>query len=98
MVPHITTIFEELREELDYRMVATTQTFAPIPTPFIPYDACGRMRGLHDCYPAPILRRRVFPRSHSAPPTIQPGAHVSTVNFRSPSSSSPSTYQRSWGF
>lgn len=104
MVPQITTILEELREELDYRMVATTQTFAPIPTPFIPYDACGRMRGLHDCYPAPILRRRVFPRSHSAPPTIhprrthQPWAHVSTVNSRSPSSSSPSTYQRSWGF
>ena len=90
LVPNITAMLTRLREEVDSRIVATNQAFASTPTPFTPYDACGRMRGLHDCYPAPLLRQYVYPHSRSAPPTVdrkrvpQPWFHVSTRNFRSP--------------
>ena len=98
LVPNITSMLSRLKQEVDSRITVTDQAFAPIPTPFTPYDGCGRMRGLHDCYPAPLLRQYVHPRSRSAPPTIdrkrvpQPWFHVSCkdMNFRSPSSS-PST-------
>ena len=93
LVPNITAMLTDLRREVDSRITATQQAFAPIPTPFTPYDACGRMRGLHDNYPAPLLRKFVYPRSRSAPPTVdrkrtpQPWFHASTRNLRSPPSS-----------
>lgn len=93
LAPNITSMLARLRQEVDTRIVATNQAFASTPTPFTPYDACGRMRGLHDNYPAPLLRQYVYPRSRSAPPTVdrkrvpQPWFHVSTRNLRSPPSS-----------
>ena len=93
LVPNITAMLTDLRREVDSRITTTKQDFSPIPTPFTPYDACGRMRGLHDNYPAPLLRKFVYPRSRSAPPTVdrkrtpQPWFHVSTRNWQSPPSS-----------
>ena len=93
LAPNITAMITNLRREVDSRIAATQQAFAPLPTPFTPYDACGRMRGLHDNYPAPLLRQYVYPRSRSAPPTVdrkrapQPWFHVSTRNLQSPPSS-----------
>ena len=92
-IPNITAMLTDLRREVDSRITTTKQAFSPIPTPFTPYDACGRMRGLHDNYPAPLLRKFVYPRSRSAPPTVdrkrtpQPWFHVSTRNWQSPPSS-----------
>ena len=63
VVPQITSILAQFRQELDARLLDTHQTFQPIPTPHIPFDACGRMRGPQDCYPAPILRKHVYPRT-----------------------------------
>ena len=60
LVPNITAMLTDLRREVDSRIATTKQDFSPIPTPFTPYDACGRMRGLHDNYPAPLLRKSLF--------------------------------------
>lgn len=82
IIPQVTGLLRQFREEIDERLSATNQTFEPIPAPHIPDDACGRMRGPQDCYPAPLLRKEIFPRSPSAPPTIfrkrirQPWTHV----------------------
>ena len=98
LVPNITAMLTDLRREVDSRITTTKQAFSPIPTPFTPYDACGRMRGLHDNYPAPLLRKFVYPRSRSAPPTVdrkrtpQPWFHVSTRNWQSPPSSPDSLH------
>lgn len=87
VVPQITELLAQFRAELDTRLRETEQVFQPIPTPHIPYDACGRLRGPQDCYPAPILREYVYPRSRSAPPTIHrkrqhpPWVHLETVNY-----------------
>ena len=89
VVPQIANIMTQFREELNARLEDTDHVLDPIPTPHIPYDACGRMRGPQDCYPAPILRHHVYPRSRSAPPTIQrkrqhlPWVHLETVNYPS---------------
>ena len=56
VVPQIANILTQFREGLNARLEDTRQVFQPIPTPHIPYDACGRMRGPQDCYPAPILQ------------------------------------------
>ena len=93
LVPNITAMLTDLRREVDSRITTTKEAFSPIPTPFTPSDARGRMRGLHDNYPAPLLRKFVYPRSRSAPPTVdrkrtpQPWFHVSTRNWQSPPSS-----------
>lgn len=86
MAPQIQGMLATLRQGLDRRLQDTNEVFQPIPTPYIPYDACGRTRGPQDCYPAPPLRKHAFPRSRSAPPTIHrkrqhlPWAHIQTTN------------------
>ena len=89
LVPQITRIMAEFREEIDARMIDAHFVFQPIPTPHIPYDACGRMRGPQDGYPAPIPRKHLHPRSRSAPPRIHrkrqlpPWARLETLNYPS---------------
>lgn len=55
IVPQISGLLGELQEELDARLQDTDWTFQPVPAPRIPYDACGRLRGPHCCYPAHLI-------------------------------------------
>lgn len=62
------TLLAQLQQSLTDQEDIIERAFPPIPTPFIPNDDYGILRGPETHVPAPMLRRDLFPRSRSAPP------------------------------
>ena len=61
-------LLARLQQSLTDQQDIIEKAFSPIPTPFIPNDDYGILRGPQKHVPAPMLRRNLFPRSRSAPP------------------------------